>query len=334
MWGQPNAVRDLHQAIAASPSHAYMLVGPRKSGRRTAALGFAAALCCQQPRASGDACGNCGVCRRIARGTFPDVTVVDLAIQSSREKDKTRGQSLNISTVREVGAAVAYRPTEAPWRIYIVDDAETMQETAQEAFLKTLEEPPPYAIIMLLTTDADRLLDTIRSRCTEIRFGRSPDDAIESALRANGILPTLIERIVPHANGSVGWAMDAARDPGLVDERATQRESAVGLVAAAPYDRMIAAIHLADSWSGDRAMVNARLDSLLSVWRGLLLHRFGLASGITQLAGVERLDVAQITGAIASVDQCRQSLEANVRPRLALESMVAAWPPLSPTANI
>jgi DNA polymerase-3 subunit delta' len=326
VWGQANAVRELQQAVATSPSHAYLLIGQARSGRRAAALQFAASLCCQQPPQPGRSCGECSVCRRISRGTFPDVTVVDLATQAARDRDKTKNQSLNIATVREVGSAIAYRPSEARWRIIIVDDAETMQEPAQEAFLKTLEEPPQFAIIVLLATDADRLLDTIRSRCTEVRFGRSADSAVAAALTATGVDTTTVERIVPFAEGSIGWAFEAAREPNMVAARQERRGEAVRMVGATPYDRLVTAIHLADGWSSDRTAVGMSLDSLLAVWRGVLHERLGLAVGPT--GSDSQLPIAQIT-----VEQCRRSLEANVRPRLALETMVADGPTVTLPTN-
>ena len=331
VWGQANAVRELQRAVVTSPSHAYLLIGRAKSGRRAAALQFAASLCCLQPPQPGRSCGECSDCRRIARGTFPDVTVVDLAVQAARDREKTRNQSLNIATVREVGAGIAYRPSEARWRIVIVDDAETMQEPAQEAFLKTLEEPPPFAIIMLLATDADRLLDTIRSRCTEVRFGRTPDSAVAAALEATGVDETAVARIVPYAQGSIGWAFEAARDLDLVTARHERHDEAINMVTSTPYDRLVRAVHLADAWSSDRGTVGMDLDSLLAVWRDLLHERLGLAPAH---GGADcQLPVAQITAAIASVEQCRRSLEANVRPRLAMETMVADWPAVTLTPN-
>ncbi len=202
VWGQPTAVGAMQAALDCGPGHAYIFSGPAQSGRRLAALHVAAALACPDAGASMHPCRACAICRRIERGVFPDVTVFDLASQAIRDKDKSRNLTLNIATVREVAGAIAYRPAEARWRVVIVDDAETMQETAQEAFLKTLEEPPAYAVIILLATDIEGLLPTILSRCRVVRFGPSPHGEIERALAAAGVEPALSARIAGSAQGS------------------------------------------------------------------------------------------------------------------------------------
>src|SRR3990170_2136358 len=155
VWGHRRAIRTLQQAVEHGPGHAYILTGPERVGKRTAAFHFAKLLACADRGDTLQPCGSCTSCRRIDRNVFPDVTQFDLARQEERDKDKSRNVSLNITTVRDIAAAVAYRPLESSWRVIIVDDVDTMQETAQEAFLKTLEEPPPYAVILLLTRDAD-----------------------------------------------------------------------------------------------------------------------------------------------------------------------------------
>lgn len=327
VWGQPGAVRELKRAAATSPSHAYLFVGATGTGRKVAAVEFAKALCCPQPTSPGVPCRDCAVCRRIERGTFPDVSLVNLATQAERDRDRTKNQSLNIATVREIGNAVAYRPAEAPWRIVIVDDAETMQETAQEAFLKTLEEPPSYTVIVLIATTADRVLDTIRSRCTEIRFGRSPGTAIAAALAAHGVDEDVASEIERHADGAAGWAFAATRDPKLLESRIERESAAIGMIGADRYGRMVRAVALADEWSANRAAVVGQLHALAATWRTLLLRHMDVGSQVGNIGfDVDQFSVRQIVRALKSVESCLQNLESNVRPRLAMESMVAAWP--------
>ncbi len=333
VWGQAPAVSALQAALDRGPGHAYIFSGPSGSGRRLVALEFARALCCPEAEPGGPPCGDCSVCGRIERGVFPDVTVFDLASQAVRDKDKSRNLTLNIATVREVAAAVAYRPAEARWRVVIVDDAETMQETAQEAFLKTLEEPPAYAVIILLATDTDGLLPTILSRCRVVRFGSSSPASIEAALTAAGVESNPASRIAATAEGSMGWAFDAADDGSLIDQRETSLREAFDFVSAAAYDRVVRAFLLADEFSKDRDGVYNRLQLVQSVWRSALhlnldVHNAALVDATLKphrdaVIGMSRGDLVR---AIRSVDTCIANLEANVRPRLALESMVIAWP--------
>jgi DNA polymerase-3 subunit delta' len=335
VWGQPSAVSRLRQAIQQGPAHAYILAGPRRSGKRTAALDFARALNCPNAGSSISSCGDCAVCRRIGRGVFPDVSVFDLASQAVRDGEKSRNLTLNIATVREISSALAYRPTESPWQIAIVDDAETMQETAQEAFLKTLEEPPSYAILLLLTTDSESLLPTIQSRCVTIRFGLVPESEIEVMLTASGFEQELARRVSGFAQGSAGWAIEAANNPTLIETREGIIDDATRFVLANAYDRIILAVRHADDFARDRESVFIHLDAVQSVWRSALYanRQLGNIASVSGLGGhAERfvpLTLEDLLRSIRSVDTCVANLEANVRPRLALESMVLAWPRLA-----
>ncbi len=332
IWGQRVAVDVLQAAMEHGPGHAYIFSGPTQSGRRQAALEFARALCCSNPEPAGQSCSDCSICGRIGRGVFPDVTVFDLASQAARDKDKSKNLALNISTVRDVSAAVAYRPAEAPWRVVIVDDAETMQETAQEAFLKTLEEPPAYVVLILLATDIETMLPTILSRCRVVRFGSSTPGDIRAALEASGVKPDRASHIADIAEGSLGWAFDSANDPSLVEARVAAAQEALDFVLANSYQRVVTAVLLADEFPKARDGVFARLHLLQAVWRSALYVQQGVETSSLNKGVASRLDGFQgvscedLVRAIRAVDTCVANLEANVRPRLAMESMVTAWP--------
>jgi DNA polymerase III subunit delta' len=329
VWGQASAIRELQRAVQTTPAHAYLFSGPANSGKRLAAVNFAMALCCASPPEPGRYCGECGACRRIGRGVYPDVTVYDLASQAERDREKSRNHTLNIQTVREVSSAVAFRPAESRWRIAIVDDAETMQETAQEAFLKTLEEPPSYAVIILIASDAERLLDTVRSRCTNIRFGLATTRVVAEALRAHGAYAGDVETIAALSSGSIGWAFRAIEDPALLEHRSLVVRQAMELVTADAYQRMVHAVKLADGFAADRAGVRERLQAVQEIWREAMyvqagVHESPVSETITEHLG--DIPLGPIVEAVDSVEKCLDNLEANVRPRLAMETMVSNWP--------
>lgn len=332
VWGQRKAVDVLQGALERGPGHAYIFSGPAQSGRRRTALEFARALCCSNPGPDNQPCGSCSICGRIDRGVFPDVTVFDLASQTARDKDKSKNLTLNISTVRNVTSAIAYRPAETSWRVVIVDDAETMQETAQEAFLKTLEEPPAYVVLILLATDVETLLPTILSRCRIVRFGFSSSVEIRAALEASGIGPDRASHIADVAEGSMGWAFDSASDPSLVEGRVVAAQEALDFVLADPYQRVVRAVLMADEFSKARDGVFPRLHRIQAVWRSALYVQQGVETSslnkgmASRLDGFQRVSCEDLVRAIRAVDTCVANLEANVRPRLALESMVMAWP--------
>lgn len=315
VWGHLDRVRTLKQAAIGGPGHAYILAGLPKVGKSLLATEFARALICASPSAPGVPCRTCSTCGRVARGTMPDLSVFSLASQAALEKESARTSSLSIATVRAISASLAYRPLEAPYRVVIVEDVETMQETAQEAFLKTLEEPPSYAVIVLVTSDIDRLLPTIQSRCRSLNVGTVSERIIAERLVAGGMAAEPASTLAELSGGSIGWAIEAAADASLAERRLEVRRSSTALVEADPFERVVTAIRLADGFSKDRSEVLGILADVMSVWRTKLCE--AVAEGADTRWGVR---------AIRAVETCRDDLEANVRPRAALLAMVSAWP--------
>ena len=331
VWGHDHAVGELQAAIRRGVRHAYILSGFEQLGKRTMALELARALVCLGPSVPGIPCRQCSACRRVGRGTHPDVTVYDLETQQEAAEKASTGKnlSLTIQTARSISASVALRPMEASHRVIVVDDGETMQETAQEAFLKTLEEPPPYAVILLLTSDAELLLPTIRSRCTTIQLQTVPAPSIAEALVAAGVPAADAGKIAAASIGRPGWAFAAANDPGLLADRLSLRQGVLAWIRSDQYERMAEATRLGDTFSKDRGAVYMRLAAVQTIWRTAVLAALGVADE----EGVDPspLPVSPQDALIAlrSVNACLSDLDANVRPRLALQSMVLQWPKLT-----
>lgn len=332
VWGHDHAVTELQSAIRRGVRHAYILSGYDGVGKTAMAMEFAKALVCANPPSPGNPCNDCSACRRVARGTFPDVTIYDLARQQqeSSRSSTSKHQSLNIETVRAISSSVTLRPMEARHRIVIVDDVETMQETAQEAFLKTLEEPPSYTVILLLTTDAELLLETIRSRAATIQLQTVKSATISEMLEASGIAPEDAATIASASMGRPGWAIRAAGDPALLTSRLELRSTVESWIQGDTYHRMIEATRLGDSFSKDRQAVYDRLAIAQTVWRAAILRSLDIDELDAWSVDIEigRISTSSATDAIRSVEQCLNDLDANVRPRLALQSMVLRWPAL------
>ena len=166
---QPGARAALGAALA-NPSHAYLFSGPHGSGKRAAAHAFVAELLADGADDPGDA-------RRRALADpspHPDVTWL-----------RPSGTQYLVEDVRSrVISAAAYRPFEADRRAFVIEDAEAMAEESQNALLKTLEEPAPYAHLILLSAEPAALLETVRSRCQAVRFAALPLEAVEAQLAA------------------------------------------------------------------------------------------------------------------------------------------------------
>lgn len=330
-WGHDHAVHELQAAARRGPRHAYILSGFDHVGKSALAEAFAQSLVCTQPPSPGIACRVCSACRRVGRGTHPDVSRYDLERQqSTAEKASTsKNLSLNIQTVRGITSSISLRPTEARYRIVIVDDVETMQEVAQEAFLKTLEEPPAYAVILLLTTDVELLLETIRSRAMTVHLQTVPATVISSMLEATGIGSAEAVTIAGSSMGRPGWAMRAAKDEALLTSRLEINSSVLSWIKGDRYERLVEAIRLADAFAKDRVDVYARLLAAQVIWRTGTLQSLGLADDAPLVAGQPGIQVDDPAGgltALKSIDLALSDLDANVRPRLALQTMVLQWP--------
>lgn len=333
--GQDEAVRALRSGIDRNATrHAYVFSGAEGSGKAWLASVFAQTLQCDQPPEPGVPCLVCRSCRKISRAVHPDVQTFDLGRQAAMaERSGGKNTTMTIETVRELTATSGLRPMESRWRIIVIEDAETLQETAQEALLKTLEDPPGFMVLILLTNDADVLLPTVRSRCQQIDLRRVARPAIVDSLLASGVSEQQAHELASLAGGRIGWAHNAAREPKLAMRRQEAISTAMAWIEGDGYDRLVTAFRMGDVFTKKRDEAFQALEAVLGLWRDALLTRLDMISYVTypssggQLSAMlETWDIGALHRAIESVQACIRDLEANVRPRLALEAMVMQWP--------
>ncbi len=181
-------------------SHAYILNGPDKSGKMMLAEAFATALQCEKRGTEG--CMECHSCKQAASHNQPDIIYI------SHEKPNT----ISVDDIRkQINQDIWVKPYSSPYKIYIVDEAEKMNQQAQNALLKTIEEPPSYAIIMILTINADLFLPTILSRCIRLNLKSVSNDKIREYLMKNYQVPDYQADIsTAFAQGNVGKAIQLA----------------------------------------------------------------------------------------------------------------------------
>jgi DNA polymerase-3 subunit delta' len=209
----------------------YLLAGPDGVGKRLFAKELAKALLCDRPPAPLTACGECPACAQVEAGTHPDV----LSLRTPEGKHE-----LPVGSMREFCSQLALKPVRGPRKVGIVEDADDFNEEAANAFLKTLEEPPPGALLLLVATDADRQLPTILSRCQVVRFAPLSDADVAAILESRGVEPAKSARLARLASGSAGRAL-ALDDETIVEVR---RRLVEGLTSPRPDFRS-----LAETWA-------------------------------------------------------------------------------------
>ena len=230
--GQEHIAKTLRLAVVQNRvAHSYLLCGTRGSGKTTTARVIAKAVNCLDSQ-NGDPCDQCEICTSINEGRNMDIIELDAA--------SNRG----VEEIREIRDKVHFRPSQSRRKVYIIDEAHMLTREASNAFLKTLEEPPDHVIFILCTTEADRLLPTILSRCQRYDFRRLPGQTIHDRLNyiaeqeSVKIQPDALRMIARNSDGSMRDALNILEQLTVSDqEEITLRdvEESLGLVRSDAY---------------------------------------------------------------------------------------------------
>lgn len=313
-------------ARSGQVAHAYLLTGPESIGKTTLALEFAKLLLCERPdAATGEPCGECAPCRKISHGNHPDVRLIE-------PRDGKR--QLGVDVAREEVVRLANRaPSEGRWRVFILPSAEHMTPSTVNALLKTLEEPPDGVVLVLTSAEPENLLPTLLSRCQLLPLrGITRDDIVRALTERVNVDGARAEELADLASGRLGWALRAAEQPELREERARLLEQIVALTPATRDVRIRAAASLAT----DAETARRALDVWIWWWRDVTLA----ACGATHLAsaGQARRDAERQGRAIGerqadaflrALLAARAALDQNANPRLTFDVLMLDLPLLT-----
>ena len=331
---QDIAVRALRSSIRRERvAHAYLFTGPRGSGKTTAAVAFASALNCQSPTPEGDACGLCMSCIRIEGGD-PDVQVI------SPDGDQTKMEQM-----QEMIRGMNYAPLSGKYRVVIIEQADTLNPSSENAILKILEEPPAYAVLVLLSGNPNSLLPTIRSRCRTVRFRRAQAAEVERALiERRGMSEDEARTIAACSQGLIGRAFTLAAGDRFVEERQIVLQGLKRYLESPPITALLTAEEIAEIGARKKTDADPRtkvqrltemLDHILSWYDDLLSMKVrGREDVVTNAdylpdlrALSDRYSEDRLRKALRRIMDTRRWIEGNVTPQLALENMFFALRP-------
>jgi len=292
-------------------AHAYLFHGPEGIGKRLVALALARAIVCDEQRG----CGNCVACRKIDHQNHPDLHIL--------EPD---GNSIKIEQVRSIQRDLNLKPLESPRKICLIDEAELMTVGAANSLLKTLEEPRGDTLIILLSSQPNRLLETIRSRCQAIPFTRHPNSRIQAELEKQlGIEATESHILAALSEGSFKKAFGKDRELYL-EERRELLKTLTGLSPGS----ILPILDFAEKLAADKMVLPDILEIFQAFYRDILLTLQGrseeelvnldLKEKINRTAAKENL--MSILAKLEALSEVHRQFDRNVNRQLAMEVLL------------
>ncbi len=317
--GQEQLKEHLQNAIATNKvSHAYIINGERNAGKEFIARVFAMTLQCEKGEA--EPCGECHSCKQALGNNQPDIIYI------SHEKPNTIG----VEDIRvQINGDIAIKPYSSPRKIYVINEGEKMTPQAQNALLKTLEEPPEYAVILILTTNVEALLPTVLSRCVVLNMKPVSDRLVKKYLMEQLAVPDYKANIcVAFARGNIGKAKMLASS----EEFEKVKNEAISLVKninEMEISEIVKAIRKISEYKFD---VNDYLDILMAWYRDVLLFKatkdvnsLVFKEDIQQIMKMsDRSTYEGIEKIVSALQSAKKRLEANVNFDLTMELLFLA----------
>jgi len=312
IMGHDRIIEVLRRSLrSGKTAHSYLFEGIPGCGRKKTALTLIQALFCTA--LPDDACGVCSSCRKVESGNHPDIHHIG-PLPDKRD--------ISIDQLRELQHILSLRPYEAPRKACIIDPSERMSVNAANSLLKTLEEPPGNALIILMTENAGLLLSTVRSRCQLIRFTPLSPEHLLALLERIGMLPEAAALVAPMSGGSLQRALDLDNEA-----LAARREGVLSRVSQLSLNKIATVFDAAEELSGNREATLELLDMLLSFFRdavhlgagnGDIVNR-SVRAAIESIAS--RRSLPRNIELLDRIYATRRDVQRNANPKLSLDHL-------------
>jgi len=308
--------------------HAYLFAGPPGIGRRTLALRFAQALNCQAPVAPGVPCGECRDCRQIEAMQHADLHILQAVDEAGKPKI---GGTLKVDQIRDVRRLLTYKPYQSNYRVALFLRFHEANDSAANALLKTLEEAPSYAVLILTADNPEQLLPTIVSRCEVLRLRPLRIEQVQQALEAKGYETNQAKWIAHISGGRLGTALRLIGSESLQVEREERLNDLQSLISASRVEKFA----YADKLSRDKESMRQAILIWLSYWRDVMLRT---AQAETPLVNLDRnLEIEDLAGrmdlstarrVVNELESSLEKMDGNVNSRLLAEVLLLDLPKL------
>jgi len=306
--------------VNGTTRHAYLFAGPPGLGRRTLALRFAQALNCQTPVEAGIPCRQCRDCKQIEAMQHADLTVIQA---------ESEGGTLKVDQIREARRTLTLKPYQSNYRVAIFLRFQEANDNAANALLKTLEEAPSYAVLILTADNPEQLLPTIVSRCEVLRLRSLRIEDVLSALENRGIESSRAKLIAHISGGRFGYALRLVEHESLLAKREERLNDLQSLISASRVEKFA----YADKLSKDKESMRQALLIWLSYWRDVMLRS---ARAETPLVNVDRnveiedlagrVDLSLARTIVGGLENVLEKMDRNVNSRLLAEVMLLDLP--------
>ena len=310
----------MKHVINETMRHAYLFCGPPGLGRRTLALRFAQALNCTTPSDGGIPCGTCRDCKGMAAIQHADLTVIQA---------ESEGGVLKVDQIRETRRTLTLKPYMSKFRAAIFLRFQEANDNAANALLKTLEEAPSYAVLILTADTPEQLLPTIVSRCEVLRLRPLSIDEIRKDLESRGVQSEQARLIAHICGGRPGYARRLMEDNALLDSREERLNDLLTLLSASRVEKF----SYADKLARDKDSMRQAILFWLPYWRDVMLRT---AQAETPLVNVDRnmeiedlagkMDLSSSRKVVSGLENVLDKMDKNVNPRLLAEVMLLDLP--------